>query len=47
VVFYVAGDVNLDGLDSAFRPELWMMPSGFLAIENRTMTEGATTFVTF
>jgi hypothetical protein len=39
--------VILDGLDSAFRLELWVMPSGFLVIENRAMTEGATTFVTF
>jgi hypothetical protein len=39
--------VILDDLDSAFRLELWVMPSGFLVIENRAMTEGATTFVTF
>jgi hypothetical protein len=39
--------MNLDGFGSAFRPELRMMPSDSLAIENWKLAETATTFVIF
>ncbi len=47
MIIRMAERMNLDGLDSAFRPELRMMLSDSLAIENRTMTESATAFGKF